>query len=343
MSHKTNEEVFAVKRKVLVILLCSIFFMVSNVSAFAGSRNIVFADLSWDSIQFHNRVIAFMLEKGWDYKTEYIFSETMPGYLGLERGDINVVMEIWTDAQKEWWDKVRNSGKVKDCGKVTPNAESGWYVPDFVIHGDPERGIDPSAPDLRTAEDLKRYYNIFKNPDNPDKGRFYNAPTGWSAHTINLDKLNAYGLSDLLDPFDPGSSTALSTAIKASYDKGQPVIAYYWAPTPLLGMLNMVMIEEPKYDAEKWEKNHGCASPAYTLAKGVNTEWFEGNPEAVSLIENYHISLEQTNESLAWMSENDNSAEKAAIWFLRKNPELWKSWVQPVSEEAAARIKTALE
>jgi glycine betaine/proline transport system substrate-binding protein len=334
---------YKMKRTLLIVLLCIMAFTISVPASLAQPKTVVFADLSWDSIQFHNRVMAFMLEKGWGYKPDYLFSETMPGYLGLERGDIDIVMEIWTDAQQEWWDRVRKSGKVIDCGKVTPNAASGLYVPRFIIEGDPERNIEPVAPDLKSVFDLKKYYSIFKNPEDPKKGRLYNAPTGWSAHSINKDKLKAYGLEEVIDPFDTGSGTALATAIKGHYIKGEPVLAYYWAPTPLLGELDMVMLEEPPHDPEIWERNHGCASPAYTLAKGVNAAWIDENQEIMGLLENYNTSLDKVNETLAWMKQNDNSAEKAAIWFLKNNPEEWKSWIPEGSGHAAEKIQDALD
>ena len=307
----------------------------------AAAKSVMFADLSWDSIQFHNRVIAILLEKGWGYKAEYTFSETMPGYLGLERGDIDIIMEVWTDAQKEWWEKVQKNGKVYNAGSVFPNAVSGWYVPRYVIEGDAARNIEPVAPGLKSVEDLRKYRELFKHRENPKMARFYNAPTGWSAHTINLNKIKAYGLKDIIEPFDPGSATALATAIKAAFDRGIPVIAYYWEPTPLLGMLDMVRIEEPPHDPEKWTENNGCASPAYFVAKAINCKWLDANPDVLGVIERYFMTLEQTNEALAWMSANDNSAVKAALWFLKGNPGQWKEWVR--DEERVALIETALQ
>jgi glycine betaine/proline transport system substrate-binding protein len=329
------------KRILIAVLACLSLLLVLTASVPAAAKTVMFADLSWDSIQFHNRVVAFLLEKGWGYKAEYTFSETMPGYLGLERGDIDIILEVWTDAQKEWWEKAQKSGKVHNAGSVFPNAVSGWYVPRYVIEGDLARNIRPAAPELKSVEDVKKYWEIFKNRENPKMGRFYNAPTGWSAHTINLNKIKAYGLKEILEPFDPGSGTALATAIKAAFDRGIPVIAYYWEPTPLLGMLDMVRIEEPPHDPEVWAKNNGCSSPAYFVAKAINVKWLDANREVLGLIERYFMTLEQTNQALAWMQANDNDAKKAAVWFLRENADQWKGWVQ--DEERIGLIEKALQ
>ena len=39
------------------------------------------------------------------------------------------------------------------------------------------------------------------------------------------------------------------------------------------------------------------------------------------------MTLEQNNQALAWMKDHDNSAEKAALWFLKENMQQWKEWV----------------
>lgn len=53
---------------------------------------VVFADFSWDSVQFHNRVAGFILEHGFGKKVVYSFTEEVPGFLGLERGDFHLAM-----------------------------------------------------------------------------------------------------------------------------------------------------------------------------------------------------------------------------------------------------------
>ena len=238
-------------------------------------EEVVFGDVSWDSVQFHHRVLGFILEHGYGLKPSYNFAETMPGLLGLQRGNNHIVMEVWVDARLEWWETVHEKDLVRDMGPVFPNAPSGWYVPRYIIEGDAERGMEPVAPDLHTVFDLEKYWKIFKNPENPGKGRFYTAPPGWASHERNKIKMKGYGLEPYFDAFDPGSQTALATAIRGAYIKGQPIVAYYWEPTPLLGELDMVLLKEPDYDEEVWKTTRLCQNPAFTVHKAVNTKWLE--------------------------------------------------------------------
>jgi glycine betaine/proline transport system substrate-binding protein len=330
------------KRCIIFSIILSILFVVAGNSAvLAASVPISAVDFSWDSVQFHNRAAGFLIEKGFDKRVEYVFAESMPGLVGIERGDVDFSMELWADNVWEWYEKAKSHNAIKTLGKVFPDAPQGWYVPTYVIKGDASRGIEPMAPDLKSVTDLKKYWKLFKDPEDPSKGRFYNGPSGWVVHSHNIDKLKAYGLDDKYAAFDPGSQSALAAAIVGAYNKGQPIFAYYWEPTPIMGKLDMTMLEEPPYNEKIFKKNRGCAYSASKVLKLVNAKFAEKNPEIIDMLKRYSTTLAQTNEGLAYMKDNNVKAEDAAVWFLKKNEDQWKSWVQ--DESRIEKIQKALE
>ncbi|MCB2777032.1 ABC transporter substrate-binding protein, partial [Listeria monocytogenes] len=75
-------------------------------------------------------------------------------------------------------------------------ATEGWWVPEYLVKGDPQRGIEAKAPELRSVADLPRDKALFREPEEPAKGRFYNCPTGWTCESVNSQKLKAYRLQD---------------------------------------------------------------------------------------------------------------------------------------------------
>ena len=266
----------------------------------------------------------------------------MPGLTGLQQGDVDIAMEMWVDNTLEWYhDAVEENGQVLDLGSIFPDAPQGWYVPAYMIKGDEERGIKATTPDLKSVFDLPRYREVFRDPEVPGKGRFYNAIPGWVVHDINLKKLEAYGLTDSYTVFDPGSQMALQTAIVSAYEKGQPVLAYYWEPEWIMGLLDMVMLEEPPYDPDRWGegKDYGCAFPAARVHKGINTRFAEKHPEVVGFLEKYETTLAQNNEVLAYMEQEEATVEEAAAWFLTNYKSVWKSWLPG---DVAGKVEAAL-
>lgn len=317
----------------------------SNSTSGAGGQKekLVMADVSWDSVKVHNRIVGFILQHGYGYpEPQYTFGETLPLLQGMSKGDIDITMEVWKDNYEEPWDEMVSSGAVLDLGSNFPDAPQGWYVPTYMIKGDPERGIQAVAPDLKSVSDLPRYWQLFKDAEVPNKGRIHNSPPGWAVTEINEAKFKTYGLDKTFNLFSTGSDTALATSMLTAYEKGQPWVGYYWEPTWVMGLLDMTMLEEPEYNAEVYHdpNNRGCAFPAAEVLKGVHVSLKDRAPEVVELISKYQTTLAENNDFLAYMQENNVEADEAAIYFLKKYPDRWKSWI---TEEAAQKVEQALK
>lgn len=310
----------------------------------AADEEIVMLDLSWDSIQVHNRIAGYIFEHGYGREVDYFFAESMPGLLALDRGQVDVYIDGWVENQPEWWREAEGN-TVVSLGTNYPNAPQGWYVPTYVIEGDPERGIEPMAPDLKYVSDLKDCRQLFRDPEDPDKGRFLNAPPGWKIATINRIKFEAAGLDEYFTIFSPGSGMALKTEALSKYRKGEPVLFYYWEPTALMGMTDMTRIrQKPPYSPELWteEADYDCDFSAPKILKVVNKEFAAGNPQVVKLLENYSTTLAMNNRMLSVKDENDLDTEETALWFLQHSPEVWRSWIPDDRDDVLAGVREAL-
>ncbi|MEQ8201216.1 MAG: ABC transporter substrate-binding protein [Syntrophomonadaceae bacterium] len=309
----------------------------------AKQGQLVLADVSWDSVKVHNRIVGFILEHGYGYPAPaYTFGESLPLLQGMSKGDIDITMEVWVDNYKEAWTGMVNDGSVKDLGSNFPDAPQGWYVPTYMIKGDAARGIQAVAPDLKSVTDLPRYWELFKSPEVPGKGRFHNSAPGWVCTEINETKIKNYGLDKTFQVFSTGSDAALSASMVAAYEKGQPWVGYYWEPTWVMGQLDMTLLAEPAYDQAIWDDpgNRGCAYPAAKVQKGVNSSLVARAPEVIDFLSKYQTNLAQNNDFLAYMNQNQGDPEKAALYFLQKYPDTWKAWLP---SDVAAKVEQALK
>jgi len=333
-------------KKVLRCVMLGMFAVaLMSVVLSAAEEPVVFLDLSWDSIQLHNRIAGYIVHKGYGKKVDYVFSETIPGMLGLERGDIHVYIEGWVENTPEWWEKARKEGKVLDLGVNYSNPPQGWYVPSYMIEGDPERGIEAVAPDLEYVEDLGRYWELFRDPEIPDKGRFTNAPLGWNISSINREKVKSLGLDEYYAVFEPGSGTALKAEAVASYEKGEPILFYYWEPTALMGLYNFTRLKQKiPHSPELWvaENGYNCDFPAPVVLKVLNREFADENPWMVEFVKRYETTLDMNNAMLAEMSVKELSLEEAAVWFLKNYRDEWHKWIPEERQDVIEKIEAAL-
>ncbi|HAV10709.1 MAG TPA: ABC transporter substrate-binding protein [Dehalococcoidia bacterium] len=306
----------------------------------APDKTIIFADAGWDSIQVHNRIAAFILEHGYGYKSDYVPGETIPLFAGLAKGDIDINMECWVENQQEAYDKAVAANEVIDLGSNFADNWQGFLVPTYMIKGDASRNIKATAPDLKSVSDLPEYWELFKDPENPSKGRFYSCIAGWECEKINETKFKAYGLDKNFAIFLPGSGAALAASMVSAYEKGAAWFGYYWAPTWILGKLDMTPIEEPAYDKKIWETTHACAYPAVNVNIIVNKKFADANPMVTEFLSKYETTTDMANKALAYMQAQKADTGTAAKWFLKEDESTWTPWV---ASDIAAKIKKALQ
>ncbi len=304
-----------------------------------GKAPVIFGDASWDSIQLHSRIAAFIMENGYGYESEFTPGDTIPLFAGLTRGDIDVYMEIWVENQQEAYDKAMAEQSIHDLGGNFLDNWQGWLVPTYMIEGDAARGIQAVAPDLKSVFDLPQYWELFKDPENPNKGRFVNGPTGWEATGINSEKLVEYGLDQYYTDFPAGSDAALSGSLASAYAQGKPWFGYYWEPTWVLGKYDMTRLEEPAYNETVWNTTHACAYPPNKVNIGVSIDFAERAPELVEFLRKYSTTTAQLNDVLAYMQDSGATIGQGAEYFLKTFESTWTQWVP---SDVAAKVKAAL-
>lgn len=340
-------------RSAKTILIAATIALASAGAARAAcelDRPVMFGDMDWDSNRFHTAVARFILETGYGCKTDAIPGSTIPILTALARGDVDVVMEIWKDQVTKPWQEAEKEGKVKSVGVNFPDAVQGWYVPRYVIEGDAKRNIKPMAPDLRAVADLPKYTELFRDPEEPRKGRFHNCILGWNCEVVNTRKLAAYGLAASYTNFRLGSGAALDAAIASAYEQGKPILFYYWAPTWVMAKYDLVMLAEPAYNEKDWvalreapdpAKAKPVAYPKVAVHVGANTKFIAAAPAIVAFLGKYRTSERLVSQGLLYLQEHKGAkARDAAMAFLRANRDTWRAWVPA---DVFARVDAALK
>ncbi|NLJ99981.1 MAG: ABC transporter substrate-binding protein [Clostridia bacterium] len=317
-----------------VILLSFLVIAAVGCGGAAGGKQIVFANAGWESIMFHNAVAGVIAEEVYGYKWSEIPGTTAVLHEGLLKGEVDVHMEVWTDNIAPYEEDLA-AGKFKELSVNFDDNYQGFYVPRYVIEGDPEKGIEASAPDLKYVWDLKEYPHVFPDDDDKDKGRVYGAIPGWEIDEIMHKKYKHYGLDENFVYFRPGSDHALSAAITSAYERGEPVVAYYWEPTWLMGLLDMVLLEDEPFDEDTYLEGK-CSPPAVRVTVGVSNDFAsdEDNEDFIEFLSKYQTSSQLTSEALAYMQETETEDfVEVAKWFLKENDELLDAWLNPDDAE----------
>ena len=122
-------------RKALTVLSIFVFAILTACGSGASKDSIKvikFADAGWDSIRVHNSIAQLIIEEGYGYDTEVTSGTTAATVQGLQQGDINVYMEIWTDNIKDVYEKAIDSGDIIKTSTNFADNTQGLYVPTYM-------------------------------------------------------------------------------------------------------------------------------------------------------------------------------------------------------------------
>lgn len=304
-------------------------------------KNITIAEMTWLSASTLAYVAKAIIGDGYQCNAELVPGDTVPTATSMAtKGEPMIAPELWISTAEAIWEKALASGKVYKAADIfSEGGQEGWWIPDYVWE---------KNPGLRSIEDLKNYAKLFEEPGSNGKGRLYGCPPGWACEIITNNLFKALELEKYgWELFSPGSGANLKASIARKVKRHQPIVAYYWAPTAVIGKFNLKRLEMPPYDPEKFKclTDPNCPNPQVTgwkpgeVAVAVSTELPKLSPSVAEFLSRFTVPNEVVNKILAWGDDNSASPEDVARYFFQNYPEVWTKWVP---EDVAERVKAAL-
>jgi len=301
------------------------------------NRPVTFAGQNWESNLVLVEIERFIVEQGYGCTTEVLPVEAIMALMALERGDLDIVSEVWTNSLQEPWRKAVATGQVQRLGDLFTGRES-WFIPRYTA----ER-----LPGLKHVSDLPEYKAYFTDPEEPAKGRIYGCPAGWFCEITNTNLWKALGLQDSFTLFSPGSGATQKAAVTSAYQRREDIVFYYWEPTPLMGFLDLVALELPPYDETRFQclLDPDCANPEPSaffdnpVFTAVSTRFAQQAPALTMFLARVAVSTPLVNKALAYMEASAGEPDAVARWFLQHEESVWMQWVPA---DVAARVKAAL-
>ena len=299
---------------------------------------IKFGALTWESGQFTSGVLKYIIESGYGCQVEEVPGAGPALETALSQDDIQVIGEQWVGRSPIMTQAIEQNKVAVIGDALKGGATQGWFVPRYLLD---------ENPGLRRYQDLPKYAELFKDPENPSKSRFMNCPSGWTCEIFNTRLLKNTGLESVFNNAHPGTSAALDAEIASAFEQHKPFLFYYWQPTGLMAKYDFAALEFPAHDDACWQDllladgTADCVSgfPVSPLGIAVSTPFIDANPELADVFKKIQYSPAELNGAILEMSESKRSGEEQALAFLRENPNVWQEWV---SDEAATNLAAKL-
>lgn len=326
--------------KVLKSLSIAFLLLFSSYSiACDTNKPIKLGALDWESGQFSTALFDLILRKGYGCQTEIVPGATNALETALAQNDIQIIAEQWV-GRSPIIEQAVNEGKVQIIGNTLKGgATQGWYIPDYT---------KKKHPTLKNVTDLLQFHHLFSDPEQPNKARFLNCPTGWTCEIFNTHLLKNTGLSKQFNNVHPGTGATLDAEISSAYEQRKPILFYYWQPTGLMAKYAFEPIEFPTYQPTCWEQllhsdnQPSCVSgfPRSQLAMSVSSTFANQYPQLIELIKHIQFEPDTLNQAILEMAENKRNGSTQAFFFLQQHPDIWQKWV---SQQAKEKLQQFLQ
>jgi glycine betaine/proline transport system substrate-binding protein len=200
-------------------------------------KTIDIAEMTWPSAAALAHIHAIILDKGYGCTVEVVAGDTVPTSASmLARGTPAIAPELWTSSITRQWDEGLKDGSVVELGDaITDGTIEGWFIPQYTLDEHPE---------LTDIEAVIAHPELFQDPEDTSKGRFYSCPPGWTCELAGTALFKALDMqSKGWNLFSPGSGGALAASIARAFEREEPILFYYWGPTALLGKYDAAQID----------------------------------------------------------------------------------------------------
>ncbi len=290
-----------------------------------AAKKLTAPDPDWTGGVVTCRVLQYILENEMDYKVKKITMPSGPGVMeALRAGDLDFACESWpsySTAKNKYVKEYGGDGSVIYYAETGVVGISGYFVPRYLVEGDSSRGIPASAPNLKTYKDLNQYKHMFKSLESGDRGNLIGCPTAaWECE--DQQRLDLLGVDFYAQAL--GSETAHWAEIQAKYKRGEPFVAYAWAPHWIHAAIDLVEIGLPPHDVDKWPATNWAEDITWNYGA---TALMENHPDVVQLMKNYNLTNDVQAVMIYEIDVKKRDTDEVIEEWMEANESTWRKWI----------------
>ncbi|GGF74748.1 ABC transporter substrate-binding protein [Mameliella alba] len=294
------------------------FGLIASVST-AMAADIVIGVQNWPSAAATSNIIKTVIEENLGLEVELQNGTNPVIFEAMDKGAIDIIAEVWMPNQQNLYDTyVDGKGTVELNANSVP-ASQGLCAPSYVAT---EMGVT-SVQDLTDPDKAALF-----DTDGDGKGNLWVGNPGDASGNVEKIKAKSYGYDQTMttDVYDEAVAYAnLDAAIKAN----KAWVGFCYAPHYIFAVHDLIMLEEPAYDAANWTVVQPTDDPDWLAKSSVSSAW----PTAQVHV-GFRKALETENPEVAAMLRNitftadEVSAMTQAVVIDKQDPETYaKDWV----------------
>ncbi len=295
------------------------------------AADVVIGVPNWPSVNVTANVLKVILEDNFGLDVELQNGTNPVVFEAMDSGSMHVHPEVWLPNQSNLHDKF-----VKEKGTVSmnPNGVSAFQGMCVTKYTAEEHGVSKIS-DL-TDPDIAKLFDT----DGDGLGEIWIGAPGWASTNVEKIRAKSYGYSETMNLKEMDETLALAEVDNAVVQK-KPIVFFCYTPHHMFALHDLVILEEPAYDAAKWNVIQPTDDPdwlekssapvAWDLAYlhiHYTTELETSQPEVASLLSKVKLDTDTVSKmTFALVVEKQDPLEYAKNW-VAENSDMVEKWLR---------------
>lgn len=272
----------------------------------------------WTGQLFSSNVAGLLLQE-MGYTVEYVSAGALPQHVGLQKGNLHVQTEVWSNNVGDIFPNAVASGEIVNLGSLGLDLKEGWIYPPYMAE------VCPGLPNYLALYDCAQ---AFAAADTFPNGRLITYPADWGTRSKDL-------VAAIDVPFAPiagGSEGAMIAELSSAIDARQPILMMMYQPHWIFTKYDLEFVEwneiEGECVEETQDRDTACGFQQATADKVVWGGFEEKWPAAFQALSAMELTNEDENAAiLAVDAEGLKVEDVAAKWFAN-NKDRWWPWIE---------------
>ena len=310
-------------------ILCAALLSAAMSSAHAA--DVVIGVPNWPSVAATASILKVVLEDNLGLEVELQNGTNPVIFEAMDSGSMHVHPEVWLPNQANLHDKfVKSRGTVR----MNPNG-----VPSFqgmcVTKATAERTGITRLADLADPDMAKHF-----DTNGDGRGEVWIGASGWASTNVEKIRAKSYGFDETMELLEMDETLAMAN-VDTAVAKDANHVFFCYTPNHMFAMHDLVILEEPAYDASKWMVVQPTDDPQWLEKSEAPVAWDlaylhvhyaasleQTHPEAASLLNGVKLDTDLVSGMTYALVVDKADPDEYARQWVQENAALVDSWMQ---------------
>ena len=309
--------------------LCAALLSAAMSSAHAA--DVVIGVPNWPSVAATASILKVVLEDNLGLEVELQNGTNSVIFEAMDSGSMHVHPEVWLPNQANLHDKfVKTKGTVR----MNPNGVASFQGM-CVTKATAERTGITRLADLSDPDMAKHF-----DTNGDGRGEVWIGASGWASTNVEKIRAKSYGFDETMELLEMDETLAMAN-VDTAVAKDANHVFFCYTPNHMFAMHDLVILEEPAYDASKWMVIQPTDDPQWLEKSEAPVAWDlaylhvhyaasleQTHPEAASLLNGVKLDTDLVSGMTYALVVDKADPDEYARQWVQENAALVDSWMQ---------------